>query len=52
MIQKSLSSPQQNIIKSTSIGKGIPNAGFGAIKWYTWHGDQELIDEVNAWRKN
>lgn len=31
--------------------KGIPNAGFGAIKWYTWHGDQELIDAVNTWGK-
>ena len=27
---------------------GIINAGFGAIKWYVWHGDDILIEKVNA----
>ena len=25
----------------------VPNAGFGAIKFYNWHGDQALVDRIN-----
>ncbi len=27
---------------------GIINAGFGAIKWHTWHGDAALLEKVAA----